>query len=94
MLSVEKIYCSESRKSLSQQLLFDAILSRFHFASELHHLGCYYNEYPYSEANSILILEVAFEKRIIYSVFLLFWKDKFLLIFGLFISEYLDQVPS
>ena len=34
-MSIEKIYCNESRKSLSQQLLFKVSLRRFHFASAL-----------------------------------------------------------
>ena len=35
VMSVEKIYCNKSRKSLSQQLLFEVSLIRFHFASVL-----------------------------------------------------------
>ena len=33
--SIEKMYCSETRKSLSQPLLFEVSLFRFYFVSAL-----------------------------------------------------------
>ena len=42
--SLEKMYCNKSRKSLYQQLLFEVSLFRFHFASVLEYLGCFYKE--------------------------------------------------
>ena len=53
-MSIEKMYCTEPRKSLNQQLLFKVSLLRFHFASALYYF--YYNEYAVSTAsvNSIL----------------------------------------
>ena len=44
-MSIEKIYCNESQKSLSKQLLFEFSLLRFRFFSALHYLDSYYNEY-------------------------------------------------
>ena len=35
LISTEKLYCNESRKSLNQKRLFKIYLSRFHFASAL-----------------------------------------------------------
>ena len=45
LISVEKTYCNESQKSVSQQLLFDVSLFKFHFVSAFQYLDCYYNEY-------------------------------------------------
>ena len=42
-MSTERIYCNESRNSLSQQLLFKISLRRFHFTSALQYF--YFNEY-------------------------------------------------
>ena len=39
------MYCNESLKSLTQQLLFEVSLFKFHFVSALQYLYCYYNEY-------------------------------------------------
>ena len=48
MKSIEKMYCYESWKSLSPQLLFEVSLFRFHFVSALQYLDCYLDcsEYP------------------------------------------------
>ena len=49
LMSIEKMYCNESQKSLSQQLLFEVSVFRFHFVSALQYLGCYDNEYPVTQ---------------------------------------------
>ena len=91
-MSIEKMYCSESRKSLSQQLLFEGSLLWIHFASALYYF--YYNIFIiFIEATSLIIHEVAFETCIFLLCFCYSWKDKPLLVFDLFISEYLDQIP-
>ena len=56
-MSIEKMYFNGSGKPLILQLLFKVSLSRFHFISALHYLGCHYNEYPVKQAAS-LYLEV------------------------------------
>ena len=50
---IEKIYCNESQKQLSQQLLFEASLFSFRFISALQYLGCYYNEYAVMQTASL-----------------------------------------
>ena len=57
------MYSNESHKSLSQQLLFEVSLFRFHFVSALQYLECCYNEYPVKQAASLclkLLLKPAF----------------------------------
>ena len=49
LMSIEKMYYNESRKSLSQQLLFEVSVFRFHFVSALQYLDCYDNEYPVTQ---------------------------------------------
>ena len=44
-MSIENIYCYKSRKSLSQQLLLDAFLFRFHFVYALQYLNGSYSKY-------------------------------------------------
>ena len=51
-MSIEKMYYSESRKSLYQQILFEVSLGRFHFVSALQYLGSYCNEYPVKQTAS------------------------------------------
>ena len=59
-----------------------------HFST---YLGCRHNEYPVKETASLYLkLPV---KPAFFSVFLLFWIDKSLLVLNLFISEYLDKIP-
>ena len=86
-----KIYCSESRKSSSQQLLLEFSLFRFCFVSALLHLDCYYNEYSTKQTAS-LYLKLSL-KLVFLVCFCYFGKDKSLLILNLFTSEYLDQIP-
>ena len=52
-MSIEKMYCNESRISLTQQLLFEVSLSRFHFVSALQYLE--YNEYPVKQTASLYL---------------------------------------
>ena len=67
-MAIEKTYFSESRKSLSRQLLFQFFLFRFHFVSPLYYSDCCYNKYPVKQT-SILVAGVTFE-NCIFSVFL------------------------
>ena len=76
-MSIKKMYCNESRKSLIQELSFEVSLFGFHFACFI--LFSLYLKLP---------LKPAF-----FSVFCYFWKDISLLVLNLFISEYLDQIP-
>ena len=52
---IEKIYCNESQKQLSQQLLFEASLLSFRFISALQYLDCYYNEYAVMQTASLYL---------------------------------------
>ena len=58
LLSIEN--CNESGKSLSQQLLFEVSLFRFHFVSALQCLDYCYKEYQVKQTAS-LSLKLAFE---------------------------------
>ena len=40
-MSIEKMYCNESLKSLSQQLFIEILLFWFHSISVLQYLDCY-----------------------------------------------------
>ena len=55
LMIIEKMYCSESQKSLSQQILFEFFLFRFHFVFACQHLHCYYYEYPMKHAASLYL---------------------------------------
>ena len=44
-MSIENICCYKSRKSLSQQLLLDTFLFRFHFVYALQYLNCSCSKY-------------------------------------------------
>ena len=52
---IEKIYCNESQKQLSQQLLFEASLFSFRFISVLQYLDGYYNEYAVMQTASLYL---------------------------------------
>ena len=84
------MYCNEPRKSLSQQLLFEVPILKFHFTSALKYLYCYYNEYSVKQTIS-LYLKLPLKPLFIIA-FLYFWKDGALLTLNLFISEYLCQI--
>ena len=88
-MSIEKMYCNESRKSLSQQLLLEVSIFRFHFISALQYLYCYNNEYLMKQTAS---LYWSFLWNLHFMCFCNFWKDNSLLIVNLYISEYLDQI--
>ena len=47
-MSIKKLYDNESRKSLSQQDLFEffLLLFGFQFVSALYYLGWYFSKYP------------------------------------------------
>ena len=51
-MSIVTIYCNVFRKVLSQQLLLEISLLRFHSVSALQFLDCYYNEYPVTQTAS------------------------------------------
>ena len=90
-MSNEKMYSNKYQKSLSQQLLFEVPLFRFQFVSALYYLDCYYNAYLMKQTASLYL------KLPLNSIFLVcfcyIWKDTFLLVLDLFISEYLDRSP-
>ena len=67
---IEQIYCNESLKSLSQQLLFEFSVLRIHFASAPQYSDCYYNEYPVKQT-ALLYLKLPL-KPACFVVFLLF----------------------
>ena len=52
-MSIEIMHCNKSRKSLSQQLLFEVYLFRFHLAPALEYLHNNYNEYPVKRTASL-----------------------------------------
>ena len=58
------MYCNESQKSLSRQLLFEVSLFMFHFVSAL-----YYNEHPVKETVSLYLKLLL--KPVFFSVFFL-----------------------
>ena len=64
------MYCNESRKSPSQQILFEVSLFRFHFVSALQYLDCYYNEYTVNQTVS-LYSKLPLKPAFFFSVFLL-----------------------
>ena len=74
-MSSEKMYCNESRKSLSQQLLVKVSLRRFHFASALYYF--YYNEHS-AKQTALLYLKLPLKPGL---CFCYFWKDKISLCF-------------
>ena len=91
---IEKIYCNEFQKSSSQQHLFDVSLFNFHFVSALQYLDCYYNEYLVKQTGVLYLklpLKLATKTKNMF--FIIFGKIR-LLILNLFISEYLDQIPT
>ena len=51
-MSIERMYSNEFQKSLSQQLLPEVSLFRFHFVSELQYLDRYFSEYPVKQTAS------------------------------------------
>ena len=87
LMSIEQMYCNESWKSLSPQLFLKFVY--LGFISFLH--VSIWTVILMNFLKAYLILEVAFE-TCIFSVFLLCWEDKSLLILSFFISEYLDQI--
>ena len=94
LMSIEKIFCNESQKSLSQYLFFEVSLFRFQFLPAIKYWDCYYNEYPVKQIVS-LYLKLPF-KPVFFKVLFYFWKDRSLfirLILNLSISENLDQIP-
>ena len=54
-MPIEKMYSNESRKSWSQQHLFEVSLFQFYFVSEVQYLDCYYNEYPVKQTASLYL---------------------------------------
>ena len=52
-MSIEKMYFNESRKSFSQQLLFEFSLFRFHFVSAFLYLDYFYKKYPVKQTASL-----------------------------------------
>ena len=71
-MSIEKMYCNESKKSLSQQLLFQVSLFKSDFVSTLPYLDCHYYEYPVNQT-TLLYLNLLLKPALV-SVFLLFLK--------------------
>ena len=79
-MPIEKIFCSESPKLLSQQLAFDDSLFRFYFVSALQdymRILTYHNEYPIKQT-AYLYLKLSLKPSI-------FWCD-------FVISKHLDQI--
>ena len=72
---------------------FEVSLSRFHFVSALQYLFRVLLQRKPVEANSLLMLEIAFATCFFVVCFCYFVKDKSLLTLNLFISERLDQIP-
>ena len=52
-MSIENMYCNESRKSMSPQLLFEVSLFSFHFVAALQYLDCFCNEHLVKETASL-----------------------------------------
>ena len=48
-MSIEKMFCNESQKSLSQLLLLQISLLGFHLVSTSQYLDSYYNKYPVNQ---------------------------------------------
>ena len=69
-MSIEKIYCNESRKSLILQILLEASSFRFHFVSALQYLDCCYNESLVKQTASLYLKFPS--KPAFFRVFLLF----------------------
>ena len=79
VMPIAKKYCNQSRKSMSQQLLFEVSLLMFHFASALQYLEGNCNEYLVEQKMMLylkLILKIAFS----YNVFLIFGKIRLCLL--------------
>ena len=92
-MPIEKMYCSESRKSLGPQLLFEISLFKCHFISAIQYLYCYCDEYPLKQ--TAYTWSCVWNLHFLFLVcFSYFWKHKFVLILNLFISEYLDQTED
>ena len=89
---IENICCNKSGKSVSQNLLFEFFVFRFHFVSALQYLHCYDNEYLVKQT-ALFELNLSLKPAFFLVYFCYFWKVKNLLILNVFISEYLDQSP-
>ena len=78
-----KMYCNECWKPLSQKLLLEVSLFKFHFVATLQYLDRYYNKYPVKQT-ALLYLKLPSSNLHFLMCFCYFWKDKPLPILTLF----------